>query len=194
MGGSFDPPHYGHLAIAESFLGSGRVDQLWILVTPQPPHKPDQIDTPFSTRLEMTKIAFQNQPLISVHATEQQLSPPHYTIHSLRYLRAQHPGYQFLLCIGEDSFASFTSWYQYREILEIAELLVAQRPDSESEHQIPIEIEERAFFIDHRPVDISSTEIRRRIREGVAVDALLPDEVISVIAQKRLYRHDGLKR
>ena len=187
MGGTFDPVHYGHIAIAHSFMKSGYLDELWILLTPDPPHKQNQALSDYEARLELLKRAFSEAEKIKLSSVENSLPRPTYTLQTVRHLKETYPEYRFYLCIGSDSMAKFSSWYRYREILQLVELLVARRP-GEKPSTDDAEIAENSTFIGHEPVNISSTEIRERIGRGEAIDELVPHQVEEHILEKALYR------
>ena len=182
FGGSFDPVHHGHLRAAKSFLESGLIHRLLVLCTPNPPHKPGKM-TPMHHRMEMLKRAFAGMDDVVISDLEKNLSSPSYTLQTIRYLKSENPESAYYLCLGEDSIEQFHNWYHYREILEEVPLLVAERPGFDSSRVDP-EILIRTIFIDHKPVDISSTEIRK---SGDTTE-LLPDTVRSYIEAHQLYR------
>lgn len=181
FGGSFDPVHKGHVAIARSFLESRLVDQLLILPAAVAPHKKDAEQTPFHHRFEMLKQAFSKTDRVKISDLEAALPEPSYTLQTLRYLKDHYPGTVFFLCLGEDSLQAFSTWHRYKDILEWVPLLAARRPGFDSAEADP-EILERTIFIDHKPIDISSTGIRNRVNEQ-----LLPREVVNYIRKHKLY-------
>ncbi|MDX1672597.1 MAG: nicotinate (nicotinamide) nucleotide adenylyltransferase, partial [Balneolaceae bacterium] len=170
LGGTFDPVHNGHLAIARSFLSHTLIEQLWVILSPDPPHKTDLPRAPFERRLEMLEAAFGEFNGVKISTIEQNLSRPSYTIQTVRHLKKKYPEQPFYLCIGEDSLREFHTWYRYRDLLKECELLVARRPGLSSE-DVDQEIMDRAHFVDHQPVEVSSTEIRNRIAEQQPVDS-----------------------
>lgn len=186
LGGSFDPVHNGHLAIARSFINSEYISKLWILLTPESPHKPDQQITDFSLRLKMLECAFKEEENVCVRALEQQLDPPFYTVQTLQYLREKYPGRTFILCMGADSLINFQTWHNWEEILDHSALLVAARPDYQSPQLAPA-VKEKTYFADHDPVEISSTQIRHRVREGKSIADLVPTGVEPIINRYNLY-------
>lgn len=190
FGGAFDPVHVGHLACADSFLASGRIDRLLLLPVFSPPHKSGQLTAGFDDRLEMLKLAFSSYgKRVEVSDLESKLPKPSYTVRTIRELEKLSPGQTFLLCMGGDSLAGFTGWYRYREILERVELLVAERPGVDLT-EIPDEVRRRVTWVPHNPLEASSTEIRIRIQSTREV--ALPDEVYQYIRKKKLYRFKPL--
>lgn len=189
LGGTFDPVHNGHISIAESFLNSGFIEELWIILTPHPPHKERSSITDFKTRMEMLELAFSGRDNIRISGIEKELPSPSYTIRTILHLENAYPDNQFYLCIGEDSLADFNRWHKYGDILEHCGLLVAIRPDTQyGKDDIDPDIYKHIHFVDHEPVDISSTELRNKIRNGEKVDGLVPSRVREFIQSHKLYR------
>lgn len=185
FGGAFDPVHVGHLRVAESFLKSHLIDELHLLPTPYPPHKKNKKSTSFHHRCRMLQIAFSGYENVVINEIENRLPKPSYTLQTIEYLQEQHPENLFYLCIGEDNLASFHKWHKYETILQKVTLLVAARPESDSTSQRK-EILERAIFIDHSEIEISSTEIRNRkkLRE---TNRAVPENIIDYIQRHNLY-------
>ena len=187
FGGAFDPVHYGHVKIAESFLASNIIDKLLVLPTPASPHKEDQEQTTFEHRYEMLELAFREQDKVMLSDLETDLPKPSYTLRTIEFLQDKYPEDKYFLCIGEDSLASFHEWWKYEDILQRTPLIVASRPGSESSN-ISREILERALFIDHNEVDVSSTEIREKARVGdESLRSLVPESVAQYIFNNKLY-------
>jgi nicotinate-nucleotide adenylyltransferase len=186
FGGSFDPVHNGHIEAVNSFLESGLIDEIWILLTPAPPHKPDQKKTDFEHRYNMLKLAFQESDNIKISNLEKDLPKPSYTLQTILHLKTQHPDKTFFLCLGEDSLQSFHKWHKYDEILEECTLLVVDRPGSDH-GDVDSDILEKSIFVDHKSMNISSTEIRRASNSSTRMK--LPDEVLSYIQKNNLYTY-----
>jgi nicotinate-nucleotide adenylyltransferase len=187
LGGTFDPPHNAHVAITNSFLKSGLIDQLWIVVSPNPPHKPDGELTDFDTRYRLCSAAFKDTRNVKVTRIEYHLPPPHYTVRTLTYLKKTHPNYKFYWCMGGDSLADFESWHKYRKILTLSDLLVAKRPDTNYDHLDPT-ILQKCHFVDHTPLKISSTEVRQKVAKDESIAGDVPPNVETIIKERGLYR------
>lgn len=188
LGGTFDPVHNGHLSIAKSFLKSGFISELWILLTPDPPHKKENILNAYQERMEMLRAAFRSMDRVTISDLEESLPRPSYTIQTLEYLHEKYPQKTFYLCLGEDSVRNFKQWKDWEKILDYCELLVAQRPTADQLNPDSI-IASKTHFVDHKPVETSSTEIRKRVSEGKDISNLVPDEVKQIIEQKNLYNN-----
>lgn len=186
FGGSFDPVHNGHIAVIQSFLDSKLVDKVQILLTPYPPHKEVSGQTEFEHRFNMLNIAFEGMDNVEVSDLEHRLPNPSYTLQTIKHLQDTHTENTYFLCLGEDSIDSFKDWYKYREILDRVTLMVAERPGYGKEGLDPL-IAERTVFVDHQPVDLSSTEIRNGDL-NIPADIALPDGVIEYARKHHLYQ------
>lgn len=190
LGGSFDPVHKGHLEIAQSFLDSSYIEKLYVILSPDPPHKGGQDITDFKHRYNMLKTALDGIDNLSISDIEKELPKPSYTINTVSYFSNKFPEQELYLCIGEDSYVEFTSWHKWEEIINTCTLLVAQRPDS-SKNNVPAKLKSNARFVEHDAVDISSSNIREQISLGKEVEDLLPEGVWSYIQNNHLYGIDS---
>ena len=188
LGGTYDPVHKGHVAIAKSFVTSSFIDQLWILLTPSPPHKKERTFAAYHHRLAMLKSAFNQYEHICVSTIEKQIEPPQYSYKTVHHLLEKHPDVTFYICIGEDGYVSFDSWYKFENILERCELLVARRPGFRTDQQEHPLIRNKAHFVEHEPVDVSSTDIRDKIKTGQKITGLVPGKVAHYIRNNQLYK------
>ncbi len=187
FGGTFDPVHNGHLSIADSFLKSGKIDQLWVLLTPFPPHKTDENHVSYENRLRMLKQAFEGKDNISILTVENELPKPSYSFNTIKHLKeVNNPDYQFYFCMGEDNLAKFNTWKFHEKILEEADLLVAKRPGADHS-QVKNYILESTTFVSHEPLDASSSKIKEAIREDDKLKEMLPKKVLDFIRKEALY-------
>lgn len=190
FGGSFDPVHNGHVQLAKSFLSSGLIHKLLVLLTPAPPHKQDQEKTSYDDRLAMLKLAYQDFENVEVSTLEQRLPSPSYTLQTIDHLQIKHSDTLFYLCMGEDSLVHFHEWYKYREILKSIDLIVAERPGYDRS-SVSDDILESVIFVDHQPVDASSTEVRQAFNNSekeYTPGLKVPEPVQKYIEDKGLYR------
>ena len=187
LGGSFDPVHHGHRSIAQSFLRSEYISELWILLTPESPHKSRQKIAPYSLRYQMLDGVFGDFENILISDLEQQLTPPYYTVQTLEYLADQYNDRSFFLCMGEDSLINFHKWHRWQDTLAYCNLLVAARPHYRPD-KLSDEIAQQAYYVDHEPMDISSSQIRKRVREEKDISNFVTTNVAQIIKQNSLYK------
>lgn len=174
FGGSFNPIHKGHIAIAEKVCQNKMVDELWLLVSPQNPLKTNQelLDDQF--RLELALTATRNHPNIKVSDFEFHLPHPSYMYNTLQELKRAYPEREFILIIGADNWEIFNKWYRYQDILKEHSIIVYPRPGYDiNEEELP----DNVHFLSMPLYDISSTEIRKKIIRKEKVSAYLDEEV-----------------
>lgn len=187
FGGTFDPVHKGHVSIAKSFLKSGKIDELWVFLNPDPPHKNGNPHEAYEARFKLLQQAFKPFDNVLVSDLETTLSKPCYTINTVKKLRKVYPQHTFFLCMGKDSFASFKNWHQWRQILDHCNLLVADRPDVDHSGDDK-DLLKQTRFVDHEPIKVSSTQIREYLSEGKSIASLVPRRVESMIEHEQYYR------
>ena len=184
FGGSFDPIHLGHLAILRSFLSSGYIDELWLLVNPHPPHK-DTTDANYIDRLNMVEMATKDIDGCLISRIEEDLPIPNYSYKTIDYV-IDTLGYpEVFFCLGSDSIDSFSSWKEYEKILERVRLLVAQR---KSDFTLPAYLKSKAILVEHELMTISSTDLRGKLQTGEPLDEYLHSTTIDYISKHNLYR------
>lgn len=189
FGGAFDPPHNAHVALARSAVDALALDELLVVPTGAAWHKTRSL-SPSDDRLAMARLAFANLPRTAVDARELHRSGPSYTLDTLHELQAERPGVELWLVLGADQGRQLTSWHGWREILKIATIVIAERPDStRTGGTFDAEIAGGGQFarLPFTPVALSATDIRRRVAAHEAVDALVPPAVARYIAQHHLY-------
>ena len=185
--GSFNPIHNGHIALAEYLVDRQIVDEVWVIITPQNPLKPSNTLINDNLRLQMARLALEGRKGIVVSDVEIHLPKPSYTIDTLRFLQSQYPLYSFCLLIGQDNVSIFDKWKSYRQILHDFRVLVYPRNvATTTEH---LKYPEMQLLTDAPTVDISSTDIRNRVKSGLPITGLRPDAVAEFIAEHRLYRN-----
>lgn len=182
LGGTFNPLHNGHLAIAESVLEQGLADEVWILITPCNPWKAGQELLDDRIRYEMVAEAVKDLPHVSASDYEFNLPKPSYTANTLRSLTSDYPDREFILTIGADNWTRFSAWKEADFIRANYPVIVYPREGCEINH-----LTEGATLLDCPLVDVSSTRIRNLIREGKPVNELVPAAVARTIKEKGLY-------
>ena len=180
FGGTFDPVHLGHLILAEQCREQGRLDQVWFVPAPRPPHKHDQSLTRFDQRVEMIQLAIAGQPAFRVEEIEKERAGPSYTVDTVAELRRRHPADEFSLLVGSDTLAEMHTWYEPARLLSMVGLLVMTRPGhpTRSADQIRTALNlstpVRVDIVEAPLIDIASRDLRSRAATGRSLRYLLP--------------------
>ena len=179
-GGTFDPIHHGHLILAREAVETLGLDRLYFIPSAVSPHKTALQTAPALLRAEMVRAAIENEPRFDMDDLELSRPGVSYTIDTLLALRERFgPDPQFFYLLGEDNVPSLASWRRIDELHHLATFVILCR----SEHKTPL-----PYVTLQRRVDISSTEIRKRIANGQSIRYLVPDKVHDLIIQNSLYR------
>jgi len=183
--GSFNPIHLGHLIIANYMANYTVLDKVWLMVSPHNPLKDKKQLIQVYDRLEMAKLATENCENIEIKDDELKLPKPSYTVDTLVYLQEKYPSIKFVLIMGEDNLQSLPKWKNYEFILKNYEIYVYPRPNipasalSQNPH---IKITKTPLM------EISSSFIRKAIKEGKNIQFFVPDKVLAFIESKSLYQ------
>jgi nicotinate-nucleotide adenylyltransferase len=193
FGGTFDPPHVGHLILASEAKSQLELDRVLWTVTPDPPHKQDQFITPLEHRLAMVKLAIEDNPSFELSEIELRRPGPHYTVDTIRLLADQNPNAEIVPIIGGDSLHDLPTWHHPQELLYRAHWVgVMRRPGEETnlealEHKLP-GITSKVHYVDAPLLEIASREIRERAAAGKPFRYYLPLPVYNYIHQHHLYQ------
>lgn len=194
LGGTFDPPHVGHLWLATLAADELDLDRVLFMPAAQPPHKRGQPLTPAAHRLLMTRLAISGDPLFELSLIEIERAGPSYTVDSLVELREVYgPAARLFLVMATDSLAAIDTWREPDRVLALAEWAVAPRPGSPVPRRDDLdtrfgEAAARIHLLDGPGLDLSSSEIRRRVATGRAIRYLVPRAVEELIIDRQLYR------
>jgi nicotinate-nucleotide adenylyltransferase len=207
IGGTFNPIHLGHLAIAREMCDSLGLDRVLFIPAATPPHKSDLGLAPFEQRLAMVECAIQDDPAFAASDIENRRQGKSYSVDTLKLLHRQYPEDSFYFLIGMDSLNSLHSWYHFEEIFSLCHLVVARRPGVEapqSADALPVAIRGQfcydsvlktfchtsgtfLYFLKEAFIDISSTEVRSTIAENGSVREMIPAAVYEYIKTHQLY-------
>ncbi|NNF56623.1 MAG: nicotinate-nucleotide adenylyltransferase [Rhodothermaceae bacterium] len=191
FGGSFNPPHLAHLAVAEAVADAVGLDQVCWMPAATPPHKQDDPTLASAEhRLAMARLAVEGNPRFVVSDLELRRGGTSYTVDTLRQLRAERPDTDLYLIVGGDSLVDFPTWREPEAILGLARLLVYQRPGSDEAAVAPA-IRARTTLVEAPLLDLSGTMLRARIAAGRTVRYLVPEAVRAYIEAHGLYRHEA---
>ncbi len=187
LGGTFNPPHLAHLIAGERAVDEFALDRLLFIPANIPPHKVGHEMASAEDRLAMTRIAIQGNPRFEVSDMEITRAGKSYTIDTIRALKEIYKPDSIVLFIGLDMFHIFDSWHESEAILREAEVVVMARPTHDVE-AIDSESKGQVKFLTLPLLEISSTDIRERVRLGKTIRYLVPDAVGAYIAEHKLYR------
>ena len=186
-GGTFNPIHVGHIQIARTMTERGIVDEVWMMISPLNPFKQGSTDIlPDNMRLALTEKALEGEDRIVASDYEFHLPLPSYTWNTLQNLSRDYPDCDFTLVIGADNWASFDRWSHPEEIIENYKIAVYPRRDYDiDESSLP----QNVTIVSMPLIDVSSTDIRQRIRKGLSVRKLLPKSIIDDCKKLYLREH-----
>ncbi len=184
FGGTFDPPHIGHLVMAADVRHELGLDRVLMIPAGEPWQKVDEGHvSPPSARLAMIEAAVGDVEGLEVSRIEVDRSGPTYTVDTLRELASAYPGAELFLILGADAAAGLDTWHEWQRLPELCRLVVVDRPGESG----PVPAAFDPLRVSAPRLDISSTEIRRRVAEGRPVRFLVPDGVVSVMDRLCLY-------
>jgi len=184
LGGTFDPPHNAHLVMAETALARVPLDKVLFMPAPDPPLKNAVEVTPYDTRVEMLGLAIRGRRGLELSRLEEFRSGPSFTVELLRHYRTMFGEEPFLI-LGADSVCDLARWREPETVLSLATLVVFPRTGYSP--RVPVSGDASVVMFEAPVVDISSTDIRARIRAGAPVRSMLPESVLEFILDKRLY-------
>lgn len=193
LGGTFDPIHNGHLAAAEGARHLLGLDRVYLMPNGQPPHKPDQPVTPAKHRRAMVELVVAANPHLELLADEVERPEPSYTVATLRRLTQAHPDWEINFIVGMDSLITLPTWREPEAILQMARLVVVNRPGYDSAtgqaviKALPAALQGRVHLLTLPGVAVASRELRAMAEAGHPLRYLVPDEVAAYAAQHELY-------
>lgn len=178
FGGSFNPIHNGHIALARQLREVAQLDEVWLMVSPQNPLKQQEGLLADDLRLQMAQMALKDDPFIKVSDYEFHLPRPSYTWHTLQSLQRDYPDREFVLLIGGDNWERFPFWYRADDIVSNYRLVVYPRRGSDIDIAA---LPPTVTVVEAELLDISSTDIRRRVRSGLPITGLVPDSIVDAV-------------
>lgn len=195
FGGSFDPVHNGHVNLVKQIYGKVRLDQIIIMPTAVSPFKQNMKRKPASgaDRFEMCRLAFADMDFVTVSDYEISLSEVSYTVNTMRHFREVYPDDELFFIMGSDMLLSFDKWYNYGEILSMCTLIAASREDGETDmSELEAQAEKlrkigRVILVNTDAYEMSSTEIREKIKKNSDISCYMPQNVVKYILEHKLY-------
>jgi nicotinate-nucleotide adenylyltransferase len=191
LGGTFDPPHVGHLILGEYAADALQLDRLLFVPAADPPHKRDEIHTPIEHRLALLAAAIADNPRFALSRVDVDRPGPHFSADMIHLLRDQYPGAELFFIMGADSLVSFPTWERSLEIMRVCTLAVMRRPgisfSSDMHETVLPGLAERITIIDAPLIDISSTHVAERLARGLSIRYLVTDPVRAYIEEHHLF-------
>ena len=195
LGGTFDPPHIAHLRIAEEVRENFGLEKIAFIPTAYPPHKKLEEYSPFQHRLEMVKLAIKSNPFFLCLDIEKDIKPS-YTLKTLQILKKNLPNTEFFFIIGPDSFVSINTWWKWEELPKWAHFIVLTNRTQifsldyfkNLAKKLYKNLAEKFLFFENTPLNISSSKIRKLVKEKKSIKYLVLEEVEDYIKKHKLYK------
>lgn len=193
FGGTFDPPHIGHLMLAEFARETLDAERMLFVPAADPPHK-DATRSGIPHRLAMLERAIADNSHFAISLADVERPGPHYSVDMVRLIQAQYPSAELYFLIGADSLRDLPTWYHPEALIRLCRLAVLPRPGvivSADMHEAVLPgLAERMVMLETPRIDVSSTEVAARIRAGKTVRYLVPQPALDYLEAHGLYRHD----
>ncbi len=198
IGGTFDPVHFGHLIAAENSRSEFDLDRVIFIPAERPPHKEGEAVLDSHRRLQMVKLAIENNPAFEISTLEQERQGPSYTIDTVEYFRSRFPDTQVFFIMGMDSLLMFDTWRDYERLAGLCRFIVVTRPGyvmdagNPALARLPARLWDNLSLLEIPGMDISSSDIRRRVRWGFPIKYMVPAAVETYIKENRLYEKEEI--
>ena len=191
LGGTFDPPHFGHLHIARAACEQLNLDRVLFVPAGVQPLKQGQIISPPAQRARLVELAIADQPCFALSRLDLDRPGPHYTVDLLALVHQQYPAAAVWFIMGEDSLSDLLRWREPQRLITLARLAVLRRPGYEPDWPtldaaLP-DLRDHLDWLDHAEIDISARVIRQRVKDGLPIAEFVPEAVAKYIAEHRLY-------
>lgn len=193
FGGTFDPPHLGHLILAVEAQYQLALDRvLWVL-TPEPPHKSEQLISPWQTRMRLLEAAIVSNPGFAISRVEIDRPPPHYAFETVRIMKQEYPNAELVYLMGGDELRDLPTWKQPADFISAIDAIGVMRRPADAVDLLALErrfpgVAQKIWFLAAPLIEISASEIRRRIGAGQPVRYFLPTLVYELILEQKLYQ------
>ncbi len=193
FGGTFDPPHIGHLILASEAQEQYELDQILWVLTPFPPHKKDQKLTPLDVRLRMIELAISRNTNFILSQVDVDRKPPHFASDTMRLLKAEEPTNVFFYVMGLDSINDLTTWHNPADFINLCDGIIAMQRQGEVFDSAKLELEfpgigAKLCLLQTPIIEISATEIRQRVKMGKQYRYFVPEKIYQYIEEHDLYQ------
>lgn len=194
LGGTFNPIHNGHLLLAENAFDTFKLNKVLFMPTGDPPHKDNKIIVSKERRLRMIELAIEDNHHFDVSTIEMDRLGTTYTIDTLNYLKEQNPNYKYYFIIGADTLEQLLNWKNYSNVFNLCEFIVAQRDHYVKKNILNIKKDlennndAKIHWLPMPKIDLSSSEIRKRINQGNTIKYMVPKDIEHYIYLNNLYK------
>lgn len=183
LGGSFNPVHNGHLAIAKNALEQLELDKILFLPVGMHPLKTDRNIPSFEIRYELLETALKSFPDFEVSNLDENSENLNYTDELIKILKSKYPDNEFFFITGDDIVSELPRWHNYRWLLDNVKIVVFNRSDTDKSDWKNLDYLNKLFFLEMKPVNISSKEIREKIKRGESISRLVPEIIICEVTK-----------
>lgn len=184
--GSFNPIHTGHLIIANHIVQNTNLSQVWFVISPQNPFKKSANLLNEYHRLYLVQVSIEDEPALKASDIEFRLPKPSYTIDTLTYLQEKYPSHEFTVIMGSDSYQNLPAWKNSEQLIKNYPIIVYERPGFKT---VKIYEGSKTIILDAPLLEISSTHIRKMVKEGKSIRYLVPEKVKTEIEQNGYYKN-----
>jgi nicotinate-nucleotide adenylyltransferase len=187
--GSFNPIHHGHLMVASFIANHTDLQQVWLVVSPQNPHKTQSSLLNEYDRLHLAQLAIEDDDQIKVSDIEFKLPKPSYTIDTLTYLEEKYPQHQFYVIMGSDSFQNLPKWKNFEALVKNYQFVVYRRPGFEITEKYGADV----TYLEAPMLELSATLIRNNCKDGITIRYLVPEDVRLEIERNNYFKGESAK-
>jgi len=187
--GSFNPIHHGHLMVASFIANHTDLQQVWLVVSPQNPHKTQSSLLNEYDRLHLAQLAIEDDDQIKVSDIEFKLPKPSYTIDTLTYLEEKYPQHQFYVIMGSDSFQNLPKWKNFEALVKNYQFIVYRRPGFEITEKYGADV----TYLEAPMLELSATLIRNNCKDGITIRYLVPENVRLEIERNNYFKGESVK-
>jgi nicotinate-nucleotide adenylyltransferase len=187
--GSFNPIHHGHLMVASFIANHTDLQQVWLVVSPQNPHKTQSSLLNEYDRLHLAQLAIEDDAQIKVSDIEFKLPKPSYTIDTLTYLQEKYPQHQFYVIMGSDSFQNLPNWKNFEALVKNYQFIVYRRPGFDITEKYGADV----IYLEAPMLELSATLIRNNCKDGITIRYLVPEDVRLEIERNNYFKEEVVK-
>ena len=187
--GSFNPIHHGHLMVASFIANHTDLQQVWLVVSPQNPHKTQSSLLNEYDRLHLAQLAIEDDAQIKVSDIEFKLPKPSYTIDTLTYLEEKYPQHQFYVIMGSDSFQNLPKWKNFEALIKNYQFIVYRRPGFDITEKYGADV----TYLEAPMLELSATLIRNNCKDGITIRYLVPEDVRLEIERNNYFKGESVK-